>query len=99
METALHQQATLPVSQRLSTRLGLANGLVLACLLGLATTWLRDVEIRRASERLVEVGSSLLPFMVPSIRPALDIAVDQVTGEIDAALLSDNVIQSAFEVA
>ncbi len=97
--TAQPRTDTLKLTERLSTRLGVVNGVVLAVVLALASYWLRGTELERSRERLREVGASLLPFMVPSIRPALDLAVDAATAKVDPDMLLGHIVEASFKVA
>lgn len=89
----------LGLLQRLSTRMVLLQATVLTVVLVLASFALRSREMLAARESLQEVSHTLLPFMVPSIRPALDLAVDEMTGKVDPDLLQIHIVDAAFKAA
>ncbi len=89
----------LGFAQRLSTRLVLLQVFMLALVLTVASTWLQRHEVASAQQALRDMGRALLPFLGPSIRPAVDLAVDELTGTIDRDLLQGHIIEAAFATA
>ena len=76
----------LAFGERLSTRMVLLQAAVVAGAL-LFTAWRsHNQRIDEARAALQQTGETLVPFMLPSIRPALDFAIDEMTGSIDESL-------------
>src|SRR5687767_9022961 len=89
----------LSLSQRLSTRLVFMQGLVLAAVLVLASYWIRSRELTTSRERLHGDAKVMAPFMVESVRPALDLAWDDAKSGIDEELFQAHVVDAVFATA
>lgn len=56
-------------------------------------------QLAEAQITLRESGDTLVPFMVQSISPALELAVDSMTGDVDDSMMQEHIIVAAFETA
>jgi methyl-accepting chemotaxis protein len=85
--------------QRLSTRMLGIQALILLAVVLVSSVLYHETELDEAKQTLITVGQTLLPFMAPAIRPALDLAFDSHTGRLDPDLIQLHIVQSAFAVA
>ena len=92
-------RARLPFTQRLSTRMVVLQAAVVAGALVFTAWRAHNQKIDEARSALGQTGETLVPFMLPSIRPALDFAVDEATGSVDESLLQDHIVVAVFDTA
>ncbi|MEK7705737.1 MAG: HAMP domain-containing methyl-accepting chemotaxis protein [Myxococcota bacterium] len=85
--------------ERLSTRVVLLQLALVAAVLVFTSWRFHSQQLQESRERLKEAGETLLPFMVPSIRPVLDFAVDITTGRVDEGLVQAHIVEAVFDIA
>lgn len=84
--------------ERLAVRLSLILTAILASLLVLFSVVYPSQMLTRDKADLKAKAESILPIVVHSIRPAIDLAIDPVTNELNEQLLDREVINGTFEL-
>jgi len=84
--------------ERLGVRLSFFLLAILALLLLLFSLVYPSQMLARDKVDLQAKAESILPIVVHSVRPAIDLAVDPVTNELNEQLLDREVINSTFEL-